>query len=158
MDTPLNEEMFEDAAALIIGRVVLEFSRFELNLAFLLEILATYGDAPQVERLFKQALGNRIEGLQELISAREGVDPRCLSEFADWKQEMDGVRLLRNRFVHGRWGVLTHTQQIVSVPSYRANTPGDDEVRYSLPELEAELGKVKEVCAGFSAWRRRWPI
>lgn len=157
-DVSVNEKTFEDSAALIIGRVVLEFSRFELNLALLLEMLVTTENAAQIERLFKQGLGARIEGVQSLISVRVGLDPLCLSEFADWKRRMDSVRLLRNRFIHGRWGVLKHTKQIASVASYRANARADGEIRYSLPELEAELGKIEEVCAGFIAWRGRWPI
>lgn len=158
MDAPLSQEMFEDAAALIIGRVVLAFSRFELNLALLLELLVTPENSAEIDRLFKRALGKRIEGVQSLISSRVELDPSCLAEFADWKLQMDAVRLLRNRFIHGRWGILTHAKQIASVASYRANAPADGEIRYSLPELEAELGKIEEVCASFIAWRSRWPI
>ncbi|MEP9317388.1 hypothetical protein ABKS89_09670 [Pseudomonas sp. LABIM340] len=158
MDLPPSTEMFEGAAAMIIGRVVLAFSRLELNLALLLELLVTPENEAQVDRLFKQALGARIEGVQNLISSRVGLDPSCLSEFADWKLQMDAVRLLRNRFIHGRWGILAHAQQIASVASYRANAPVDGEVRYSLRELEEELGKIEEVCASFIAWRNRWPI
>ncbi|WP_152225993.1 hypothetical protein [Pseudomonas sp. SCB32] len=158
MDLPPCKEMFEDAAALIIGKVVLAFSRFELNLALLLELLVTPENRAQVDRLFKQTLGARIDGVQSLISSRAELDPSCLAEFADWKLQMDAVRLLRNRFIHGRWGILTHAKQIASVASYPANAPADGEIRYSLPELEAELAKIEEVCASFIAWRNRWPI
>jgi hypothetical protein len=158
VDFPISEDLFEDSAALIIGRVVLAFSRFELNLAFLLEGLASAGNEPQIDRLFKQGLGARIDGVQNLLSACDGLDPSCLAAFQDWKRGMDKVRLLRNRFIHGRWGILAHARQVVNVNSYRANAPGDGEVRYSLPELEAELKMIEKVFAGFMAWRRRWPI
>ncbi|WP_447746050.1 hypothetical protein [Pseudomonas nicosulfuronedens] len=127
-------------------------------MALLLELLVTPENKAQVDRLFKRALGARVEGVQNLISSRVGLDPSCLSEFADWKLQMDAVRLLRNRFIHGRWGILAHAQQIASVASYRADAPAEGEIRYSLRELEDELGKIEEVCASFIAWRNRWPI
>ncbi|QJP07789.1 hypothetical protein [Pseudomonas multiresinivorans] len=158
LDVPEREKLFEDSAASIIGKVVLAFSRFELNLTILLETLVTPENGAEIDRLFKRTLGVRIEGVQSVLSSRAELDPSCLAEFADWKLRMDGVRLLRNRFVHGRWGILAHAQQIASVASYRAKAPADNEIRYSLVELEAELGRIEEVCAGFIAWRKRWPI
>lgn len=158
IDEPVGERFFEDSAAWVIGRVVLAFSRFEQNLAFFLEAMATPENGAEINRLFRGSLGARIDGVHGLISSCDKVSPPCIAEFVDWKLRMDGVRLLRNRFIHGRWGVYVYTEQVVSASSYRANAPANDEVRYSLSELEAELVKIEEVCAAFSAWRRRWSI
>lgn len=158
MTQPSSQEL-ESAANEIVGKIVFAFSGLEFNLSLCLRD-AVAGRAvnlvnPLVERL---SFKGKLDGLIEVVEIKFSDTPACVAEFKQWHRIMDALRTKRNSFVHGRWGVLYHAQQVVNVaPGMPSSTP-QRESRFSLVELQAEYSAIQSAVEQFSRLRGKWNL
>jgi hypothetical protein len=147
----------EVAATSAVGRIVFSFSRLEFNLGLLLRNLAGGNDVdlvnPLVDRLpFK----SKLDALSDLVAQIHTPDSLCAVEFREWHAHADRLRAKRNTFMHGRWGVLPSTGEIVNVAPGMPAKKSLKERRYSLAELIGEADQADAVSEGLARWKQKW--
>jgi hypothetical protein len=156
---PLSEAELQSAVCSLIGRLVIELSRFELNLDLCLRHLAG-GSEPQllnplIERLPLKA---KMDALREVIARRHAGQADCLREFNAWYAAMDRIRAKRNTFIHGAWVFSYHEQEVANLEIGLPGSKCRKETRYSVQALEEELLAAEAAAKDFTALRRRWGI
>jgi hypothetical protein len=141
--------------ALRLGRMVMEFSRLEMEVG-----LALYGAAPRHARkemafeLRRADFSARLAMLRRHLAAQARVHP----EYSEWAREADAARRLRNRLIHGRWDFRDPDSQ--EVTNVRGDPFSDElaEVTTTLAELDAQLEQLKALRRRLAALRRSAPL
>jgi hypothetical protein len=146
----LTEEELENEAHRLLGKLFAVFGGLEMNLGL---FNAGLNPAiPFVQEAERQDDFNFAEKLQHLLKAAHSrceYDIDGFSRWAEWYMAADSVREVRNRLAHGRWGVIPHEQCVAHV-SGLPGTSHQNERRYSLAQLEAEVQEAQRVNAEFS--------
>ncbi|MFJ3054192.1 hypothetical protein [Pseudomonas nitroreducens] len=154
---PLSEAELQSAVSSLIGRLVMELSRFELNFDLCLRHLVGGSEPellnPLIERLSLKA---KMDALREVIARRHVGEADCLREFNAWYAVMDRIRAKRNAFVHGGWVFSYYEQEVTNLSIGLPGSITRKETRYSLPALEQELTVMKTAAQDFIELRRRW--
>lgn len=155
----MDQHELEDGATKLIGKIIFEFSRFEFHLGLALRNALMSGDAdlanPVVDRLTFKA---KLDAFREVVQKKYASQPACVDDFKCWHQSMDKIRLKRNSFVHGRWGLLAHAGKVANVSP---GMPGSDlpkETFYTLSDLQHELGEVIRVRREFGRLLNKWKL
>ena len=124
--SPLDHVSLEEKLYRILGHFFVAFARMELNLS-----LRVGGEGTFKEKLERMLL---------LADEASNEETSC-KILASYKAAND-MRNIRNRLAHGRWGYLTHLQQVVHVAGY---PPGPQDERRngsqcrSRPQLDKHL-------------------
>ncbi|WP_207888350.1 hypothetical protein [Pseudomonas sp. 30_B] len=154
---PLSEAELQSAVSSLIGRLVMELSRFELNLDLCLRHLAGGSEPvllnPLIERLSLKA---KMDALREVIARRHAGEVDCLREFNSWYAVMDRIRAKRNAFIHGGWVFNYYEQEVTNLAPGLPGSVTRKETRYSLSTLEQELAGTEAAAREFIELRRRW--
>ena len=105
----------------ILGRFFVTFASIELNLSLRVGGAGSFGD--------------KLDRFLGYFGAQTCNNDDEFCEIVSWYMAADSIREVRNRFAHGRWGVLQAVQLIAHVSGY----PPDEQLerRFSLMELEA---------------------
>lgn len=134
---PLSEAELQSIVISLIGRLVMELSRFELNLDLCLRHLVGGSEPvllnPLIERLSLKA---KMDALREVVARRHAGDADCLREFNAWYAVMDRIRAKRNAFIHGGWVFNYYEQEVTNLAP---GLPGFDHAQGS-PLQPAGLG------------------
>lgn len=117
----LNYDELEAQFHQVLGRFFTTFAGVELNLSLRVGGVGSFAD--KLERF--------LESAGALMNNHD--DEYC--EAVSWYMAADSIREVRNRFAHGRWGILAAVQLIAHVSGYPPEI--QPERRFSLPELEA---------------------
>jgi hypothetical protein len=141
--------------ALRLGRMVMEFSRLEMELG-----LALYGSAPKHARadmafqLRRADFSARLAMLRRHLGAQSRVPP----DYSEWTRDADAARRLRNRLIHGRWDFRDPAS--LEVTNVRGDPFSDEqvEVTTTLAELDAQLEQLKALRRRLAALRKASPL
>lgn len=141
--------------ALRLGRMVMEFSRLEMELG-----LALHGSAPQHARadlafeLRRADFSARLAMLRRPLGAQSRVHP----DYSQWTRDADAARRLRHRLIHGRWDFRDPLS--VEVTNVRGDPFSDElaEVTTALVELDAQLEQPKALRRRLAALRKAAPL
>jgi hypothetical protein len=141
--------------ALRLGRMVMEFSRLEMELG-----LALYGSAPRHARadlafaLRRADFSARLAMLRRHLGAQSRVHP----DYSEWTRDADAARRLRNRLIHGRWDFRDPAS--LEVTNVRGDPFSDEqvEVTTTLAELDAQLEQLKALRRRLAALRKASPL
>jgi hypothetical protein len=141
--------------ALRLGRMVMEFSRLEMELG-----LALYGSAAKHARadmafaLRRADFSARLAMLRRHLGTQSHVHP----DWSEWAREADAARRLRNRLIHGRWDFRDPDSQ--EVTNVRGDPFSDEqsEVTTTLAELDAQLEQLKALRRRLAALRKAAPL
>ena len=154
---PFSDAELQSAVSSLIGRLVMELSRFELNLDLCLRHLVGGSEPvllnPLIERLSLKA---KMDALREVIARRYAGEADCLREFNAWYAVMDRIRAKRNAFIHGGWVFNYYEQEVTNLAPGLPGSITRKETRYSLPALEQELTSTEAAARQFVELRRRW--
>ncbi|WP_167450361.1 hypothetical protein [Paraburkholderia terrae] len=109
-DLSAREYALENDAASLLGRMLFEFSRLDVNLGL---CLVWAGDSTRQEHLtrsiencnFKAKLGQLSKHINDKFSQHS----ERRDAYANWIQRADVIRQQRNALVHGRWGIQALT-------------------------------------------------
>lgn len=124
----LDHDEIEAELYRLLGHFFVAFARVELNLSLRVGAEGAFHD--KLERF-----------LDSSVKLSESDDMFC--RFSAWYMAANSIRDMRNRFAHGRWGILVHSQRVAHVDGY---PPGvQEERRFSLGELYAIVQDVESI-------------
>jgi hypothetical protein len=95
--------------------------------------------------------------LAKLARAKFRAEPKALENYRQWIDSANALREMRNRFFHGRWGVSPVRQQVFNVVGL-PTSPDQQEIGYSIDELQAFLDSMGRLQRDFQALRKSWPV
>lgn len=151
-------DLEEDAAA-VVGKIVFAFSAFELNLGLCIRCAAGGRNLdllnPLVDRL---SFKSKLDALLEIIELLYGTTPECVSDFRQWHRMMDAIRIKRNSFVHGRWGLSPRTSEVINVAPGMPGSELKRETRFTVDDLNRELKEIEGLVQAFGLLREKWSI
>jgi hypothetical protein len=156
-ETALSDAELRLAASTLVGQLVFEFSRIEMELGCSLHSVVGPHDFDALNVLIDRlSFKSKLDALNEVVARKfEGKDD-FLAEFKHCYRSIDAIRSQRNSFIHGRWGAISNTQQVVNVePGMPGGVP-QREWRFTVVELEAELAGVSKVLNEFRTLRAKW--
>jgi hypothetical protein len=108
-----------------------------------------------VDRLSFKA---KLDAFHDVIQNKYASQPACVTDFKSWHQSMDKIRLKRNSFVHGRWGLLAHAGKVANVSPGMPGSDSPKETVYTLDDLQRELDEVIRVCREFRSLLKKWKL
>lgn len=154
----MDAQALEDAASYQLGRLLFSFSRLDFSLNMVL-LWAEGGQGVErlTQRLESQSFHQKLQWLQELTRTKFPDGSPVQLAYSQWLDRADGVRKQRNRLVHGRWGINPHTQAVINV----LGIPGSvhqEEVRYSLQELQVIVADVSSLSDELDQYARKIPL
>ncbi|MGO4552084.1 hypothetical protein AB4059_13430 [Lysobacter sp. 2RAF19] len=148
----------ERDAATLLGMMIFEYSRLEMDLGL---FLAWSDDGVSLDQLTKQleplTFSKRIDFLEKTVAAKFQESPETLALYANWVADAQSVRGLRNDLFHGRWGVETINQQVVNVVGL-PTSPDQKRTPYSITDLQAALDQMRDVRARLQKLRSSFPV
>lgn len=158
IETRLSYEELEDAAALILGKMLLTLSRLETAISFYM-VWADNGRELEglTERLIDTQLNVKLRRLEKMFFAKYEIGTPARSAMTVWIKDADAARELRNKFVHGRWGIGEFDQQVANVTGL-PTSPDQKEERYSILELREILARVQKLEPALGKLRKKWPL
>jgi hypothetical protein len=155
-----EQERLESESAKILGRLVFEYSRLEMELGL---TLAWTDDGRELERLTSEIgdfnLKRRLGRLEAEVKTKYGdvKGAEARKGYADWLGEANRLRTLRNQFFHGRWGISAVRQQVFNVVGL-PTSPAQREVGYSISDLEGVLESVRMLRRQLMKLNKSWPV
>jgi hypothetical protein len=147
----------EQASATILGRMMFEFSRLDMNLGLM---LAWAHEGSQLEKLTKMvadySFHKKLDFLKELVQLKYQTNIKAMDAHATWLAEAHEVRAHRNDLIHGRWGIDHMNNQVVNI----VGIPTGEQIerRYTIPELKTALVRMQKLHMQLSRLREQWPV
>jgi hypothetical protein len=151
------EIALEQAASLALGRMLMAFSRMEMELGL---ALVWVNDGKELEtRTAKLDQSNFHVKLEEL---RKHLDQRGCSDevgkkLSAWMEKAHGLRGIRNELVHGRWGIAAVQGVVVNVIGL-PTSPEQRPTSYRIADLDRIVDDIHRLRAELSKLRNRWPV
>lgn len=153
-----HRDAMEAAAATLLGRMLFEFSRIDVNLGL---CLVWVDSGVNLERLTPKVAAMTFHGkLLELTKHVENKLPagsKCRTAYDRWIERMNVARAQRNELVHGRWGVEAHLNRVVNVIGLPTGD-GQECVEYSIDELAAVNEELRSLDLELRRLRGQWPL
>lgn len=154
----LDAQALEEAAGRELGRLLFGFSRLEFSLNLALRWAKGGQDIERIsQRLEAQSFHQKLEWLKEITSAGFPMGSLGQVTYSQWLVRADTARRQRNRLVHGRWGINSHTQEVINIVGIPGST-GQVEVYYKLQELQAIADEVSLLWQELDEYGRRMPL
>lgn len=150
----LTAEQLKREAYCFVGAIFDLFAKLEMNLALFVARASSCTHFDQAIAWQEEVYFNeKLQVLLDAIGAHYKHDIDGYSRWAEWYMAADALRELRNRLAHCRWGYILHEQRVASVAGL-PGSPNQNEIRYSLEELAAEVAEAERVCDEFSRLTR----
>jgi hypothetical protein len=153
-----TREQLERTAETLLGKFVLAYGHFEKELALL---VVWSNDGRDIKKL-TAAIGEdpwhaKLCRFEKLASKKYAAQQNIWSKFESWLSDAHAVRIQRNQFLHGRWGidpVHNHIVNAVGIPT----SPDQREIPYTPSQLQENLTKIQELQSQMHALCRKWPL
>jgi hypothetical protein len=148
----------EAAAASLLGHMLFEFSRIEVNLGLCLVWVDGGANleslTPKVAELTFHA---KLEQLATHVRLKLPAGSKRRAAYDHWVERMHIARAQRNRLVHGRWGIEAHRSKVVNILGLPTNDA--QQVReFSIEELSAVNEELRSLERELSRLRTHWPL
>lgn len=147
----------EEGAATVLGRILFEFSRLEMQLGLCLVWVDGGTRVEQLTRRYENAnFMDRLNGLREWVETLPSESAPRIS-YESWLLRTDRARKLRNELVHGRWGIDLSRERVVNV----VGLPTSDNrrtVNYSLEDLWGVLVNLQSLRSDLQRLRHESPL
>jgi len=151
-------EAMEAEAVTHLGRMLLEFSRLDMHLGL---CACWVDDGAQLDtltpRIAKMAFEARRVFLSKAVAKKFAPSSEAGKAYATWLAGAAEARLLRNRLVHGRWGVEPHTGHVVNVVGL-PTSPDQHSQPFTLKELAAHVDHLQQLQFELARLRKLWPL
>ena len=151
-------QRLEQAAALVLGRMLFEFSRLDVALGL---TLVWSGGGRRLDKLTKEveelSFHKKLSFLEELVGAMYDGDHEARTFYDQWLADAHSIRLMRNELLHGRWGVEPIKDQVVNVVGL-ATSSNQRAKGYAISELERVLDQMERLQQRLSVLREDWPV
>lgn len=150
--------MLEQAAATLLGKMLFEFSRLDVNLGL---CVVRTDSGQRLEELTKQVAGfsfhKKLDFLRKCVERAFPKDSEIHSAYTEWIASADASRLRRNQLFHGRWGVdpiQGHVINVIGLPT----SPEQSSFKYTLADLEIVLEELRRLQARLFVLKEQWPL
>ena len=151
------EIALEQAACLALGRMLMAFSRLEMELGL---ALVWVSDGKEIEARtakFDQAnLHLKLEELRKHLDQRDRTD-EVGKELSAWMKKAHALRGIRNELVHGRWGISAVEGAVLNVVGL-PTSPEQRTRSYRVAELDRIVKDIHHLQKTLSSLRRKWFI
>jgi predicted transport protein len=149
----------EQATATVLGRMLFEYSRLDMNLGLM---LVRINDSATLEAMTEQvskpyfSFGEKLNLTNKLVQEKFKSNIVALAEYEKWIESANAIRELRNVLVHGRWGVEATKNRVVNVVGIPT---GEQKVScYTIAELKILLQRMQDLGRQLSKLREQHPI
>jgi hypothetical protein len=153
-----RREAIETAGATLLGRILFEFARIDVNLGLCLVSLE--GGARREERTKQVSVlgfSKRLDYLEAAVNRMSINDHVGRAEYAAWLGRAHAVRQVRNDVVHGRWGMDDMGEKLINIIGL-PGAPDERKVEYGLDELEKLLSEMKNLQKMLRKLQMKWPL
>lgn len=151
-------EQLEQSAATLLGKMLFEFSRLDVNLGL---CVVWIDNGRRLEELTKQvadfSFHKKLDFLSQYVEGNLPKGSKRHTAYSEWIARAHASRVKRNQLVHGRWGVDPthgHVINVIGLPT----SPEQSEIRYSLADLESVFMELVQLQARLQEVRERWPL
>lgn len=153
-----HRDAMEAAAASLLGHMLFEFSRIDVNLGL---CLAWVDSGVNLERLTPKVAAMTFHAkLLELtrhVECKLPAGSKRKGAYDRWIERMHVARAERNRLVHGRWGIEAHRHRVVNVVGLPTGE-GQQCVEYSIDELAAMNEELRSLERELRRLRTQWAL
>lgn len=153
-----RKEALEQEAATILGRMLFEFSRLDVNLGLCLVWVDSGAKLKGLsEAVADLNLNGKLVELSKYVEAKLPIGSKRRKSYSAWLERAHKVRLKRNELVHGRWGVEARINKVVNV----LGLPTSDSQRvheYTIEELAAINEELRYLQRELARLRENWPL
>lgn len=158
MEVRLSAKELEVRATSLVGKMLFAFGQLDVTLSLYI-VWANNGKDLELltKKLSESSMYAKLEYFENLYVSKYAEAPEVHAVFEQWSREMHDMRHWRNNLVHGRWGAIESSQEVVSVVGL-PTSPDQREVRYSLSELEAAVATVVKLEERLNRLRDKWPL
>lgn len=144
-----------------LGKILRNFNFLELNLGLCLRLLENPDNPVEShDFLYKAGLPKILAKLKEHVDRCTHI--KDVSEFHEWAERVEGVRKLRNYYVHGTWEYLPSRRNAplgFRIPPWRTERIlGNAEGNMRIEELEADAERIEQAFHDFTRIRRKLHI
>jgi hypothetical protein len=146
----------EQASATVLGRMLFEYSRLDMNLGLMLVLT---NDGATLEAMTEQvskpqfSFGEKLNLTNKLAQEKFKSNIVALAEYEKWIAAANAIRELRNVLVHGRWGVEATKNRVVNVVGIPT---GEQKVSYyTIAELKILLQRMQDLGRQLSKLREQ---
>ncbi len=151
-------DALEKDAASLLGHMLFEFSRLDVNLGLCL--VWTDGGA-KIDSLTKsveaQNLKSKLDDLSKHVIAKLPIGSEGRSAYETWIRRTHTARQQRNNLVHGRWGVEPQKNKVINVIGL-PTSDAQQTIEYSLEELAEVNCELGDLQRELSRLRENWPL
>ena len=148
---------FESRAHALVGRLVMVYSRLDVNLALM--VASWRGNERRAETLLQlenTSFRSKLNKVLDTVMLEYPPEHACIAEWHHWLDDADRLRCKRNDLMHGRWGIDERGQRVVNVLGL-PGSPNQREIAYTLSELADEVERAEGVSAALWRLREKWP-
>lgn len=151
------EIALEQAASLALGRMLMAFSRMEMELGL---ALVWVNEGKELEartaKLDQSNFHTKLEELRKHLDQRDRSD-EVGRKLSAWMEKAHALRGIRNELVHGRWGIAAVDDVVVNVIGL-PTSPEQRSTRYRIAELDRIVEDIHHLRAELSKLRTKWPV
>lgn len=153
-----RRDALENAGATLLGRLLFEFARLDMNLGLCLVWLEGGSRLEALsEKVPNWGFSQRLDYLDGAVARTHSVQHEGRIEYSKWIARSRLVRKTRNELVHGRWVVSANAETLINILGL-PTSPGQRSVAYTLGELDECIEEMKALQRVLSELRRRWPL
>lgn len=135
----------EQEAACLLGLMVFEYSRLDIELGLM---LAWSDEGRTLEQLTEKLVDDnfytRLEFLKKVVASKYNDQAEIAKQYLAWLAAAHKLRGVRNELFHGRWGISPLEQQVVNVIGL-PTSPEQRSVAYTIPDLQSILDEMRRL-------------
>jgi hypothetical protein len=151
-------EALESEAATLLGKMLFEFSRLDVNLGLCLVWVDGGSNlASLTKTVGTYNLNTKLDELAKLVDIKLPPGSKRHKAYKAWLERTHKVRQQRNELVHGRWGVDAPNNQVINILGL-PTSDAQREIRYSIEELAAINDELRQLQQELSRLRTHWPL
>lgn len=153
-----ERERLEREAATILGFMIFEYSRLEMELGW---FLSWTDNGQSLDKLTKRFatldFGRRLKYLKQSVASKYTESPEIVRTYRAWLTAADKIRALRNQLFHGRWGVEPIEQRVVNIVGL-PNSLDQKSTPYTIADLEVVLQSTRDLRKRLQELRSLYPV
>lgn len=153
-----KNDALENEAASLLGHMIFEFSRLDMNLGL---CLVWVDGGARIESLTKTVenlnLKYKLDELTKHVIAKLPLGSKRRRAYEIWIERVNAVRQQRNNLVHGRWGVEAHKNKVINVIGLPTSS-AQQVIEYTLDELAKVNQELRDLQRELGRLREHWPL
>jgi hypothetical protein len=153
-----HHDALEAAAASLLGHMLFEFSRIEVNLGLCLVWVDGGKNLESLTpKVAEMTFHGKLEQLATHVQRKLQAGSKRRVAYDCWMERMHIARVQRNRLVHGRWGIEVRRSKVVNILGLPT---GDAQqvIEFSIDELAAVNEELRSLERELQRLRTDWPL